>query len=170
MKNSIIIRKAKAGDENGIGEMVKEGLARKIFIYTGRNKYDPKKIKKMRKQILSQKGEINIVAVDKEKNKVVGHVHGTYKTSGRIRHRIDFGWQVHPDYQGRGIGTRLLESVLKEAKKRGLKKALAETVVLNKPSIRIAKKCGFKIEGKIKNGLLMDNGKFVDTYILGRLL
>lgn len=38
----------------------------------------------------------------------------------------------------------------------------------NRISIKLAKKGGFKIEGKIKNGLLMDNGKSVDTYMLGR--
>jgi len=37
-------------------------------------------------------------------------------------------------------------------------------------SLRVAEKLGFKIEGKKEKGLLLDNGKYEDVYILGKLL
>ena len=69
-----------------------------------------------------------------------------------------------------GIGTKLLKAVLLQAKKRGFKKAQAEAAVANIASFKIAKKCGFKVEGRIKKGLLLDNGKYVDSYLFGKVL
>jgi len=77
---------------------------------------------------------------------------------------------VHPDYQGRGIATKLLKALLVEAKKKGLKRAEAECAVANVASWKLAKKCGFKIEGKKIKALITDDGKSIDTYIVGRLL
>jgi len=170
MKDNIIIRKARPGDEIGIAEIQNEGFKRKNFIYNGANKpADKEKIKKWKKEF-SEKGKYRFVAIDKENNKLVGSIIASFKTEGRIRHRIDCGWGVHPDYQRQGIATRLLKTILVYAKKNKLKKAIAEVAIENIASIKLAKKCGFKIEGKIRKGLLLDNGRFVDTYMLGREL
>jgi RimJ/RimL family protein N-acetyltransferase len=34
----------------------------------------------------------------------------------------------------------------------------------------MALKCGFKIEGIKKKAMLMDDGKYIDTYIVGKIL
>jgi putative acetyltransferase len=168
----IVIRKAKPGDEKGIAENFKEGLERGFYCYTGSNKpFDKKKIVKMRKSIAKpERNECSVVAVDKDTCKIVGSALFSGKKEGRLSHRIEFGWGVHPDYAGKGIGTKMVKFLLKEAKKRGFKKAHAETAVENKASIRLAKKCGFCIEGKRKAGLKCDDGGYVDTYIFGKVL
>jgi L-phenylalanine/L-methionine N-acetyltransferase len=163
----MIIRKAKLGDEKGIGEYVNEGLRRKNFIYNGSNQiWNKEKFLERRKEISLKKGAITFVA--EENKKIIGSVTGTYRTSGRMRHRIDCGWGVHPDYQGKGIATLLMKELLKESEKRGLKRAEAELCVRNIGSLKLAQKLSFKIEGTKNKGMLLDNGKYVDTYILGR--
>lgn len=170
MKTKILIRKAKKGDEVGLAEMITEGLKRKNWLYNGRNTPPSKeKIKKM-KESLGSKGHLCFIAIDPKSKKIIGSITGNYKTDGRLRHRIDFGWGVHPDYQGKGIATELLKKALVEAKKLGLKKAEAECAIENKASWKLAKKCRFKIEGKKEKALITDDGRYIDTYIVGRLL
>lgn len=170
-KNSeILIRIGKLGDEKGIVEMQKEGLKRKNWVYTGTNRVTKDKIKKIRTNFKSKKpNSYSVIAIDKEKNKLAGSVTISFKKEGRLRHRVDMGWGVHPDYQGRGIATELLTEALKFAKNKGFKRAEAEMAIVNKGSWRLAKKCGFKIEGRKKKAFLTDDGKYVDTYIVGKI-
>ena len=77
---------------------------------------------------------------------------------------------VHPDYTGKGIATALLKGVIQEARKRGIKRIEAEAALENKASVNLAKRCGFKIEGKRKKGLLTDNWRYIDTYLFGKIL
>jgi RimJ/RimL family protein N-acetyltransferase len=169
---TILIRKAKPGDEIGIAKMKKEGFKRKNWNYTGSNDLpDKKKLEKMRKSFSDKKAEsFSFVAIDTKQHKIIGSISSSFRKKGRLRHRIDMGWGVHPDYQGKGIGTKLLRESLKFAKQKGFKRAEAEAATENIASVKIAKKCGFKIDGKREKGLLLDNGKYVDTYIFGKIL
>lgn len=172
MKENIIIRKARLGDEVSAAEMVTEGLRRKNWRYNGGNKIpNKKKIAKMREKYKKWgQGEVVFLAIDRKLKKVVGSISGSFKQTGRLRHRIDCGWGVHPDYQGQGIATELLNTLLKYAKKKGFKKAEAECAIENIPSWKLAKKFGFEIEGTKKKALLTDDGRYIDTYIVGKVL
>ena len=88
----------------------------------------------------------------------------------RLRHRGELGWGVHPDYQGKGIATKMLTEALKFAKKKGFKRAEAEMAIENKASWKLALRCGFKIEGTKKKAMLTDDGRYIDTYIVGKIL
>ena len=168
----IEIRKARAGDEKGVAEIYNEGVKRKNFIYTGLNHTIPKKwIKYWRKLYSSKNPEgYYFVAMDKETKKLVGQCGFDFKKEGRGRHIVDIGWVVHPDYQGRGIATKLVRVTLNFAKKKGFKRVEAEIAVPNHVSVKIAKKTGFKIEGRKIKSFLLDNGKYVDGYIIGKVL
>lgn len=166
------IRRAKKGDEKGIAEIFKEGLKRENFVYTGTNEpFSKERLAKWKKRLANKNPEsYTFVAIDKEKNKLVGTTTFHFRKTGRTRHRVDFGWVVHPDYQKKGVATNLLKTALKFAKSKGFKKAEAELAVKNKSSEKLSKKLGFKIEGRKKDGLLLDNGKYVDTYTVGKVL
>lgn len=170
--NNILIRRAKPGDEIGLAEVRREGIGRKNWLYTGGNEVpNKKKIAKMRKQFSEKNGEsFCFVAFDKKNKKLVGSIFSSFRKSGRLRHRIDIGWGVHPDYQGQGIGTALLRECIDHAKKKGFKRAEAEMAIENKASWKLALKCGFEIEGTKKKALLTDDGRYIDTYIVGREL
>lgn len=172
MKEGIVIRKAKAGDKKGVADMISEGLKRKFWLYNGGNTIpDKKKIAKMRDNYKNWgEGNFYFLAVDKKTKKIVGSLSASFKQSGRTRHRLDCGWGVHPDYAGQGIATELLNTLLKYAVKKGFKKAEAECAIENKASWKLAKKCGFEIEGTKKKALLTDDGRYIDTYIMGEVL
>lgn len=170
MNSNILIRKAKFGDAQKLAEMIKFGLKTKNFDYIGANKpWDKKKIDKVNNSYKT-KESLSILAFDKSTKEVVGNCSCMFKKTGRLRHRGECGWTVHPNYQGQGIATKLLNELIKEAKKIKLKRLDAEIAIKNKASVKLAKKCGFKIEGIKKAGLLTDENKFIDTYIVGKLL
>lgn len=168
----IIVRRAKVGDEKGMIENANAGIRSGTWKYTGTNKpYGKERLIKTRKQLISKNPDTYIfVAVDKTSNKIIGVSHAAFRKKGRLRHRIDLGWSIHPDYGGRGIGTKLVKYALNYAKKKGFKRAEAEIAVVNTASVNLAKDVGFKIEGIKKKGLLLDSGKYIDTYIVGKIL
>ena len=169
---NIIICKAKKGDGKDWADTWNEGIKRKFFIYNGTNTLRGKKdISKANKMYSNKsKHEFTFFARDKSNRKIVGSCGAYGKEKGRTRHRVELGWMVHPDYAGRGIATKLLKRVIKEAKKKGIKRIEAEAAVENIASVRLAKKCGFKVEGRKKMGLLIDDGRYVDTLIFGKIL
>lgn len=167
---NILIRKAKPGDETGIADMRRVGIKTKNWAYTGNNEMpDKKKLKKWRKDFGDKNAEsFSFVAIDKSDNKLVGSTFASFRKKGRLRHRIEIGWGVLPDYQRAGIGTKLLKAVLMEAKRRKFSRAEAEMAIENKGSWKLALKCGFKIEGRKKKALLTDDNRYIDTYIVGK--
>jgi RimJ/RimL family protein N-acetyltransferase len=128
----IRIRKARAGDEIGISEMKKEGLKRKTWAYTGTNKFTKKHFNRLKENIISKNStHKQFVAIETTNKKIVGSIGYDFKKIGRIRHTVHLGWGIHPDYEGKGIGTKLLKHALIDAKKRGFKRAEAEMAIKN---------------------------------------
>lgn len=167
----VLFREARPGDENGIISFMKESFNRNNWLYTGSNCLSNKKIEQIKNDIKSkQTNQIHLLAIDLQTEKIIGSGMITFRTSGRLRHRVELGWGLHPDYQNQGIGTQLLNALLKIAKKKGFKRAEAEMAIENKASWKIALKCGFKIEGIKKKAMLTDDGRYIDAYIVGRLL
>lgn len=56
------------------------------------------------------------------------------------------GYSIAPDMRGRGYATELLRLVLKEAAHKGVERALITVNNSNPASVRVALKCGGKIE------------------------
>ncbi len=54
---------------------------------------------------------------------------------------------VHPEFQRRGIATRLMEHVFDEARNRGYEKVYLEVRESNQPAIRLYHKLGFREAG-----------------------
>jgi len=89
---------------------------------------------------------------------------------GRTRHRGELGWMVRHDFAGRGIATNLLRVALAEARRRGFKRVEAEVAADNVASVRLAKRFGFRVEGTRRAGIVLDSGRYLDTYLFGKVL
>jgi putative acetyltransferase len=109
-----------------------------------------------------------LVAVLKENGKVVGNIS---LAQGRRRrsHVGQLGMMVHDDYQGRGIGTKLMAAVI-ELADRWLNCTRLELEVYtdNEPAIRLYQKFGFVIEGTLRRFAFRD-GVYVDAYMMARI-
>lgn len=95
------------------------------------------------------KGYPAYVAKD-EKGRVVGFsfLHAYYqapsfKETGEITYFID------PEHTGKGLGTKMLENLVQQAKHMGMKSILAMVSSKNENSISFHKKHGFKEVGRL---------------------
>jgi len=66
------------------------------------------------------------------------------------RHAASFGITVRDDYQNRGLGTALTGYMVDIARAKGLKRIFLEVVADNLRAIKVYKRCGFKVEGRLR--------------------
>lgn len=109
---------------------------------------------------------------------IVGIVDGkiiaslSYLSSGRRRtmHRGELGIGVLKEYWEMGIGSHLMDYFFKWVNSKSVvKKIDLEVREDNIRAINLYLKYGFKIEGRISRGLLID-GKYYDLYYMGKTI
>jgi len=101
---------------------------------------------------------------------VVGHIGlHTFPNHPRRRHVGQIGMTVRDDWQGKGIGTALMQAVVELADKwLNLSRLELDVYTDNEPAIKLYKKFGFTIEGTSVHYAFRD-GEFVDVYLMARL-
>ena len=93
----------------------------------------------------------------------------TFPTFPRRRHVGQIGMAVHDDWQGKGVGTALMQAVVDLADNwLNLKRLELEVYTDNEPAIRLYKKFSFVLEGTLVQ-FAYRNGEFVDAYTMARL-
>ena len=110
-----------------------------------------------------------LVAVVEETQKVVGNLVLHKSDSPRRAHVGAFGMAVHDDYQGQGVGSKLLAAAIDLADNwLNLTRLELEVFIDNQAAVQLYKKFGFEIEGTLRN-YAYRNGEYVDTYTMARL-
>src|SRR5512139_2009064 len=84
----------------------------------------------------------------------------------RRRHAGQIGMAVRDDWQGKGVGTALMQAAIDLADKWvNLSRLELEVYTDNEPAIKLYQKFGFTIEGTSINYAFRD-GQFVDVYLM----
>ena len=84
-------------------------------------------------------------------------------------HAARLGMAVRDDWQGRGVGTALMQAAVDMADKwLNISRLELEVFVDNEPAIRLYKKFGFVIEGRLARHSYRD-GEYVDSYTMARI-
>ena len=100
---------------------------------------------------------------------VVGQLTLSVYMNPRTRHSGHFGIAVRDDWQGRGVGTALMEECLDLADNwLNLSRLDLRVYVDNAPAIALYEKFGFEIEGTHKR-FAYRNGEYVDAHVMARL-
>ncbi len=83
------------------------------------------------------------------------------KRSGFMNHVGYLGIGIKKGYRCIGIGSKLIQTLINESKKAGLKILVLDVFDANQPAKALYKKMGFKEAGKIPKGIHKD-GKYID--------
>jgi L-phenylalanine/L-methionine N-acetyltransferase len=93
----------------------------------------------------------------------------TSPTRWRMRHVGSIGMAVRDDWQGKGVGTALMEAALDLADNwLNLTRIELTVYVDNSAAVALYKKFGFEIEGTHRR-LAFRNGEYVDAYSMARI-
>jgi putative acetyltransferase len=103
-------------------------------------------------------------------DEVVGEISlHTTPTRWRMRHVGSIGMAVRDDWQGKGVGTALMEAALDLADNwLNLTRVELTVYVDNTPAIALYEKFGFEVEGTHRR-MAFRNGEYVDGYSMARL-
>ncbi len=101
---------------------------------------------------------------------VVGQLYlGTFPHKPRRRHAGQIGMAVRDDWQGKGVGSALMQAAVDLADKwLNLSRLELEVYTDNEPAVRLYKKFGFSVEGTLRRYALRA-GQYVDAYMMARL-
>ncbi|WP_163830765.1 GNAT family N-acetyltransferase [Spartinivicinus ruber] len=102
--------------------------------------------------------------------KVVGHLHLGVADNIRRKHVAHLGIAVHEEYQGKGIGSKLLSAAIDLAENWLALKRLELTVYIdNQAAIALYEKYDFVKEG-IAKAFAFRNGEYVDVHYMARTI
>ncbi len=74
-------------------------------------------------------------------------------------------------YWNNGLGSLLLEEAIEWAQASGILRRLQLTVqTRNQAAVHLYQKHGFVIEGRQERGAYIEEGKFIDVYLMGKLI
>lgn len=106
--------------------------------------------------------EVLFVIEDKSAGKLIGHV-GLYKIDG-IAKKAEYGILIADDNsRGKGYGTMCTKMMVDYAfHELGMHKVTAEVLSENAPSVAMFKKCGFSIDGCLRDDVFK-NGRYYDV-------
>lgn len=166
-----IIRYPKRTDVNELHRYINELSKEKTFIsFQGEEislKDEKAYVNLMLKNIKNKKSVQLIVEI----NNMVEGVSGI-DTKGRVNTHVGiFGISIGKNFRGRGIGKKLIESVLEETKKnlKHIKIIHLECFSTNETACNLYKSVGFKEYGKLPNGIAYKDG-FVDEVLMYKQL
>ena len=96
-------------------------------------------------------------------NTIVGLLFFNPNTKTKNLHTGEFGVNVHPKYQGLGIGQALIENLLLWARQNDqIEKLFLQVFATNYKALKLYEKFGFVEEGRHIKAIKQLDGKYVD--------
>ncbi|MCL1975787.1 MAG: GNAT family N-acetyltransferase [Firmicutes bacterium] len=112
---------------------------------------------------------VAIITDEAGKERIIGMAGLSVRPNPRLRHSADLGIMVHKDYQGCGVGNKLMETLIDLADNWLMLIRIELGVYTdNEHAINMYKKFGFEAEG-VNRKAAVRNGQYVDTLMMARL-
>lgn len=160
----INIRRATINDLDALTEIYNEAILKTTATFDTEIKN-----RKEQKKWFEDHGSKNPILVADENGIIFGFV-SLSKFSDRCAYSdtAEISLYVREEYQGKGIGKKLMESIIKEGKKVGLHVVISRITEGNEKSIYLHKSVGFEHIGIMKEvGLKF--GKRLDVYLMQKI-
>ncbi|RLQ89894.1 GNAT family N-acetyltransferase [Planomicrobium sp. Y74] len=111
----------------------------------------------------------NLFLVAEADGRIVGFSRCEGNSLKRTAHQVEFGVGVLKAYWGYGIGKNLLKESIDWAEANHVRKMTLKVLETNKKAILLYEKCGFEVEGILKEDKLLKDGKYYNTVLMGRI-
>src|SRR6056297_1851960 len=169
-EQSIFIREAQERDAKAIIRYIKDNQDRYLYMIskTQEMKLDVAYEKQMIK--LHGQRENCVFFIAEQADQVIGMVNFVGGNRSRDMHDGEFGLSVHKDYFGLGIGSKLMDQLMRWGQKSPVIKRMTLFVMhSNKRAINLYKKYGFQIEGVRRKAVRFEDGRVQDLIMMGIL-
>jgi len=103
-------------------------------------------------------------------NRIVGHAQIYKNPHPRRKGTGGLIIYIHQDFHNVGLGTSMLEQLLKLAREEKMHRLTLWVVADNKRAIHLYEKMGFKIEGIMKDAYFGAEGNYHDELVMGLIL
>ena len=145
---------------NFVNSLVEEGAE------IGRNKKITRtyEIEYLTKSLIELEKDKKIAIVAEVGSKFAGQLEVQFP-SGAARHVGSLVISLKQNYRGLGIGTEMMKEAEIQSRRLGLKLITLEVFATNQRAIRLYKRLGYDIVGKIPKGFLKDN-QYIDKIIM----
>jgi len=162
VSSEIVVRAAEVTDADAIQDIFNQHLAQANTLQL------PWRSVERRREWLTRNiadGHLLVAEVD---GRVVGNL-GLHVEQGRRRDVAGIGMSVHDAYQGRGVGTGLMQAMVELADRWLMLRRIELTVYTdNAAAVHLYEKFGFVIEGTAR-GYAWRDGELVDAYYMARV-
>lgn len=120
------------------------------------------------KELAGNRNNTMLLAFDEEEIVGIATIHSSHKI--KSRHEGELGIVVAKKYQGKGIGSTLIQKLIDWCKENGVTTRIRlDTRTDNTAAVSLYMKFGFVVEGCCKNQTLL-NGRYYDLYIMGMMI
>ena len=161
---TVIIREATEKDAKAITDIVNSVASEKRYIVTEKSREDwDKAVSEIREK------ERGLLMVAQVNGKVVGMGHLTKGKWEKNRHVGFLGMVILKEFREIGIGTAMMDYMMRWARQEQLEKISLSVFSTNKRAIRLYQKFGFELEGTIKRQYKIE-GKYVDELFMRKFL
>jgi RimJ/RimL family protein N-acetyltransferase len=109
----------------------------------------------------------SVLLVAEDGGRVVGLLGLLGRELPQEAHVGSVGISVRRDYRGRGVGTRLIETLFEWARQHGIRRIEIEAFANNPGAIRLYEAMGFVREG-VRRGAVVVDGEYVDVVCMAR--
>jgi L-amino acid N-acyltransferase YncA len=120
----------------------------------------------LEKRLADLKEEKLLFLVAEVDQRIIG-TSAVVKRRGYSSHAGDLGIAIRKGYRNIGIGTAMLETIISEARKTGIKILFLRVFATNKAARRLYEKMGFKETGLTPNVFYKD-GKYIDEATMSK--
>jgi L-amino acid N-acyltransferase len=160
----VTIRSATLRDLNAITEIYNEAILKTVATFDTEIKSTEEQ-----KTWFKDHGPKNPIIVAEYEGVIVGWA-SLSKWSDRCAYSdtAEISLYVKEKYQGKGIGKKLMESIIKEGKNSGIHSVIARITEGNKVSVHLHESAGFKRIGVMKE-VGMKFSKRLDVYLMEKI-
>ena len=169
--STIIIREATPADAAAMIDLVLNILSTSAYTLTTTAEftYSEGEEAQFLQSYLDNPGSIFLVA--ELNGTLVGNLSFTNGKKKREQHNGVIAMGIRDGYRGKGIGTFLLESLLDWARQNPLiTKISLEVFLQNSHAINLYRNMGFMEEGRLRRGIRLEDGEYMDLVLMYKFI